>query len=265
MKKYCRIILLFFIVSFVYAFGGNPTESRTTVRNYNALTILKNVADTVRIDTTGVLPYQFKDEPAFAFPDKKDSAKMFLKKPSNIRTEIEYDPVTGEYIFTEKVGGLNFRLPKTMTKKEFQKYDFEQSVQNYWRNQTNIKSIESKGGLIPRLTIGGETFSKIFGSNTIDIRPQGYVEVSFGYQMNTTKNPAIPERLRKVPTFDFDQKIQMNVMGKIGDRMEMRVNYNTEATFDYENKMNLGYTGDEDQIIRKIEAGNVSLDRKSVV
>ena len=41
--------------------------------------------------------------------------------------------------------------------------------------------------------------------------------------------------------------------------MEMRVNYNTEATFDYENKMNLGYTGDEDQIIKKIEAGNVSL------
>ncbi|MFY9152856.1 MAG: cell surface protein SprA [Prolixibacteraceae bacterium] len=146
-----------------------------------------------------------------------------------------------------------------MTKKEFQKYDFEQSVQNYWRSQTHIKSLEDKGGLIPRLTVGGEAFNKIFGSNTIDIRPQGYVEVSFGYQMNETQNPTIPERLRKVPTFDFDQKIQMNVMGKIGDRMEMRVNYNTEATFDYENKMNLGYTGDEDQIVKKIEAGNVSL------
>ncbi|OFX62028.1 MAG: cell surface protein SprA [Bacteroidetes bacterium GWB2_41_8] len=259
LKKYCRNILLFIIVSFVYAFGGTPSESRTTVRNYNAFTISGIQADTVRIDTTGVLPFNFKDEPAFAFPDKKDSAKLFLKRPSNIRTEIEYDPVSGEYIFTDKVGDLNFRLPKTMTRKEFQKYDFEQSVQNYWRNQTKIKAIEDQGGLIPRLTIGGETFSKIFGSNTIDIRPQGYVEVSFGYQMNATENPSIPERLRKVPTFDFDQKIQMNVMGKIGDRMEMRVNYNTEATFDYENKMNLGYTGDEDQIIKKIEAGNVSL------
>jgi cell surface protein SprA len=259
LKKYRRNILLFFIVSFVYAFGGNPTESRTTVRNYNSFTIIGNPADTVRIDTTGVLPYKFKDEPAFAFPDKKDSAKIFLKKPANIRTEIDYDPVTGEYIFNEKVGDLDFRLPKTMTRKEFQKYDFEQSVQNYWRNQSRIKGIESKGGLIPRLTVGGEAFSKIFGSNTIDIRPQGYVEVSFGYQMNTTENPSIPERLRKVPTFDFNQKIQMNVMGKIGDRMEMRVNYNTEATFDYENKMNLGYTGDEDQIVKKIEAGNVSL------
>ncbi|MDP2337315.1 MAG: cell surface protein SprA, partial [Bacteroidota bacterium] len=259
MKKYGRNILLLLILSFVYAFGGTPTESRTTVRNYNSMILLPVPKDTVRIDTTGVLPYKFKDEPAFAYPDKKDSSGLFLKKPSNIRTEIEYDPVTGEYIFTEKVGNLNYRLPKSMTKKEFQKYDFERAVQNYWRNQTRIKGIEDKGGLIPRLTIGGETFNKIFGSNTIDIRPQGYVEVSFGYQMNATENPSIPERLRKVPTFDFNQKIQMNVMGKIGDRMEMRVNYNTEATFDYENKMNLGYTGDEDQIIKKIEAGNVSL------
>lgn len=259
MKKYRRNILLLFIVSFVYAFGGTPTESKTSAGNYRDPAIPGNPADTVRIDTTGVLPFQFKDEPAFAYPNKKDSSKLFLKKPSNIRTDIEYDPISGEYIFTEKVGDLNFRLPKSMTKKEFQKYDFEQSVQNYWRAQTKIKGLEAKGGLIPRLTVGGEAFSKIFGSNTIDIRPQGYVEVSFGYQMNATENPSIPERLRKVPTFDFNQKIQMNVMGKIGDRMEMRVNYNTEATFDYENKMNLGYTGDQDQIVKKIEAGNVSL------
>lgn len=259
MKKYGRNILLLLIVSFFYAFGGSNSESRTTLRNYDELTILSVPEDTVKIDTTGVLPFKFNDEPEFTYPDKKDSSGLFLKRPSNIRTEIEYDPVTGEYNFVDKIGDFNYRLPRTMSKKEFQKYDFERSVQDYWRSQTKIKGIEQKGGLIPKLTIGGETFNRIFGSNTIDIRPQGYVEVSFGYQMNETANPTIPERLRKVPTFDFDQKIQMNVMGKIGDRMEMRVNYNTEATFDYENKMNLGYTGDEDQIIKKIEAGNVSL------
>ncbi len=259
LKKYGRNILLFLTISIVYAFGGSPSESRTTVRDYNAMTILPVHADTVEIDTIGVLPYQFNDEPAFAYPNKKDSAKLFLKHPKNIKTGIEYDPVSGEYIFTEKAGNLNFRLPKSMTKKEFQTYDLEQSMQNYWRSQTKLKGLEAKGGLIPRLTVGGETFNKIFGSNTIDIRPQGFVEVSFGYQMNSTENPSIPERLRKVPNFDFKQKIQMNVTGKIGDKMEMRVNYNTEATFDYENKMYLGYTGDEDQIVKKIEAGNVSL------
>jgi cell surface protein SprA len=259
LKRFVRYILILLIITIVYALGGNTSESRTTTRNYNELIILPNKADEIAIDTTVVLPYEFEDEPAFAYPNKKDSSRLYLRNPNNVKTEIIYDPISGEYIFTEKVGDFYYRLPKSMTKKEFQQYDLEQSIQNYWRSQTELQSIEQKGGLIPRLTVGGETFSKIFGSNTIDIRPQGYVEVIFGYQMNKTENPSIPERLRKVPTFDFDQKIQMNVTGKIGDRMEMRVNYNTEATFDYENKMFLGYTGEDDQIIKKIEAGNVSL------
>ncbi|MDX1284250.1 MAG: cell surface protein SprA, partial [Draconibacterium sp.] len=146
-----------------------------------------------------------------------------------------------------------------MSLDDYVDYDFEKSIKDYWRERTKLQDQDSKGGLIPKLTIGGEAFNRIFGGNTVNIQPQGDVEVSFGYQMNATENPAIPERLRKVPTFDFDEKIQMNVMGQIGTKMNMRVNYNTEATFDYENKMNLEYAGDEDEILRKIEAGNVSL------
>ena len=137
--------------------------------------------------------------------------------------------------------------------------DFEQSVREYWKQRSKLQYLDERGGLLPKLTIGGEAFNRVFGGNVVNIQPQGYVEVSFGYQMNATENPAIPERLRKVPTFDFDEKIQMNVMGQIGTKMNMRVNYNTEATFEYENKMNLEYTGDEDEIIKRIEAGNVSL------
>ncbi len=259
MKRYWKNILLVSLVLFVFIVWGK--NSLSEINPNIDFTSLGNgaVADTLRIDTTGVLPFQFKDEAAFEYPNPEDSSKLFLDKPSNIKSSIEYDPITGEYIFYEKVGDLNYRLPKTMSRKEFQHYDFNQSIKNYWRQRNNIQRMDNQGGLVPKLTIGGEAFNKLFGGNTIDIRPQGYIEVSFGYQVNETENPAISERLRKVPTFDFDQKIQMNVMGKIGDKMQMRVNYNTEATFDYENKMNLDYTGTEDEIIKKIEAGNVSL------
>ncbi len=214
--------------------------------------------DTVEMDTTGNLPFPFEDQPAFGYPSQ-DSTKLFLDKPGNINFEIEYDPETGQYIFYEKVGNLNYRLPQTMSLDDYMDYDFEKSIKDYWRQRSNIQQQEGRDGLLPRLTIGGEAFNRVFGGNTINIQPQGYVEVSFGYQMNATENPAIPERLRKVPTFDFDEKIQMNVMGQIGTKMNMRVNYNTEATFDYENKMNLEYTGEEDEILKRIEAGNVSL------
>ncbi len=214
--------------------------------------------DTITTDTIGPLPFPFKDQPAFG-RTPADTSKIFLNKPSNIKYEVEYDPVTGQYVFYEKVGTLNYRLPQTMSLDDYMDYDFEKSIKSYWRQRQQIQEEDKRKSLIPELTIGGEAFNRIFGGNTVNIQPQGYVEVSFGYQMNTTENPAIPERLRKVPTFDFDEKIQMNVMGQIGTKMNMRVNYNTEASFDYENKMNLEYTGEEDEIIKKIEAGNVSL------
>lgn len=224
----------------------------------NSFIVFTQPADTVEIDTTGPLPFPFKDQPAFG-RTKTDSLKLFLNKPSNIQYEIEYDPVTGHYVFYEKIGNLNYRLPQTMSLDDYIDYDFEKSIQSYWRERVKIQAEDQKRSLIPELTIGGEAFNRIFGGNTVNIVPQGYVEVSFGYQMNATENPAIPERLRKVPTFDFDEKIQMNVTGQIGTKMNMRVNYNTEASFDYENKMNLEYTGEEDEILKKVEAGNVSL------
>jgi cell surface protein SprA len=218
----------------------------------------KQPQDTIKTEPTGPLPFPFSDQPAFGIPSR-DTSKIFLNKPSNINYEIEYDPETGQYIFYEKIGRLNYRLPQTMSLSDYIDYDFEKSVRDYWRQRSRIHEMDQKGSLIPQLTIGGEAFNRVFGGNVVNIQPQGYVEVSFGYQVNTTENPAIPERLRRVPTFDFDEKIQMNVMGQIGTKMNMRVNYNTEATFDYENKMNLEYTGDEDEIIKRIEAGNVSL------
>jgi cell surface protein SprA len=249
---------LYFTVIFLIVLAGNFWFTASGSNNFSNADGLWILQDTTTIDTIGQLPFPFKDEPEFTI-NKEDTSKLFLNKPSNIKYDVEFDPLTGEYIFYQKIGDFNYRLPKTMTLNDYMDYDFQKSIKDYWRQRTNIRDMEYQGSLIPSLKIGGETFNRIFGGNSINIRPQGFVEVSFGYQMNATDNPAIPERLRKVPTFDFDEKIQMNVTGEIGQKMKMRVNYNTEATFDYENKMNLEYTGEEDEIIKRIEAGNVSL------
>lgn len=261
MKNFLRNSLITVIFSGVLALGwtsvpviGLTERHPELVQPADSLDV-----DSLDIDTTGVLIYPFEDRQEFDYSDDEDQSGLFLKKPSNIKTEVVYDPVTGQYIMTEKIGNMNYRLPKTMSLEEFVRYDFQNSVRNYWRQKSGETYDENRSGLIPRLSVGGEAFNRIFGGNNIDIRTQGFVEVNFGYQMNETQNPSIAERLRKVPTFDFDQKIQMSVNGSIGDKMKMRVNYNTEATFDYENKMNLEYSGDEDEIIKKIEAGNVSL------
>jgi cell surface protein SprA len=90
----------------------------------------------------------------------------------------------------------------------------------------------------------------IFGSNVVNIQPQGSAELIFG--INTVKNerPDIQEELRRTTTFDFQEKIQMNVTGTIGDRVRLGINYNTEAMFEFENQTKLEYTGSEDEIIK---------------
>lgn len=107
--------------------------------------------------------------------------------------------------------------------------------------------------------MGGEAFNRIFGGNTIDIRPQGSAALSFGLNISRYDNPTLPERQRRNTTFDFKERIQMNVIGNIGEKLKITTNYNTEASFDFENQIKLEYTGYEDEIIQKLEAGNVSL------
>ena len=88
----------------------------------------------------------------------------------------------------------------------------------------------------------------LFGTNEIEIIPQGSAEITFGINSSNTENPRIPERQRRVTTFNFDQRIQLNITGKIGDKIELGTQYNTESLFDFENQMNIGYQGDEDEM-----------------
>lgn len=249
-------ILLLLIFSGIVGIGG---AANISFRRTHPSDISPQQPDSIELNNINPLPYNFEDEKGFELPNEVDSSGLYLNSPSNIKTVVEYDPLTGEYVIYKKIGDFNYRLPKTLSLEEYSRENMENSIQSYWRQRNSQQDFDTRNGIIPELTIGGETFNRIFGGNTIDINPQGYVDVNFGYQVNKTENPSIPERLRKTPTFDFNQEIQMSVTGSIGEKMDMRVNYNTEASFDYENKMKLDYTGDEDEIIKKIEAGNVSL------
>lgn len=205
------------------------------------------------------LVYPIKDKNEHAGGNDENKSGLYLKDPSNVERKVDYDGESNRYVFTERVGGIDYRLPYAMTLEEYAQYGMQQSLNNYWRMRRMNVEEQAKKGLIPDLMIDAESFGKIFGSNTISVVPQGYVEVSFGGQTTNTENPAVSERIRKYTTFDFDQQIQMSLVGSIGDKMNMQVNYNTESTFTFENQLNLEYTGDEDEILKKIEAGNVSM------
>ncbi len=217
--------------------------------------------DSAGSDTTLRFPIPRSQNPYDVTP----SGGLYLNDPSNLKQEVIYDPKYNEYTITNKLGTIDYRNPASFSFDEYRKWDTRRALDSYWQERANSSSGATRLGVIPQFRVGGEAFDRIFGGNTIDIKPQGSAELIFGVISNRRDDPFISQQLRRTTNFDFDMKIQMSVQAKIGDKIEFNTNYNTEATFDFENKLKLKYEGKEDEIIKLIEAGNVSMPINSTL
>jgi len=192
------------------------------------------------------------------------TSPLFLNNPSAIQSFVKYDPKTGKFVFYDKIGNINYRNPYYMSFDDYIKYSNRKDIHNYWMERSALENIKGENSLVDRLVnknliVPIQGFDKIFGSNTINIKPQGTAELVFGLKINNIENPALTKDLQKSVNFDFDMKIKMGVAGQIGDKMTLGINFDTDATFEFENNAKLAYQGEEDEIIQKIEAGNVTM------
>lgn len=197
------------------------------------------------------------------------TGKIDIKDPQSVVKAYSYDPVTGMYILSKTVGGFPASYPSILSPKEYEDRVRKESMRNYFKEK--LDAIDGKKGendvakkdLLPRYYIKSGLFETIFGSNTIDIKPTGSIEMDFGLRYTKQDNPAFSPRNRSVIAFDFNQRISMSLMGKVGTRLNVNVNYDTQSTFAFQNLIKLEYTPTEDDIIQKIEVGNVSMPLNS--
>lgn len=198
----------------------------------------------------------------------KPAPAMDLKEPGNVEYSIEYDALTNTVTLYRRIGGMDVRMPYTMTLEEYQNDAVRQSMINYWNGKQRAASAPTRLGtdnqadhnslLNSKWKVNSDLFASVFGSNTVSMKLQGEASLKIGVQWSKVNNPTMQERMRKTTSLDFDQTVQMNLNAQIGERMKLGINYNTEATFDFENQVKLDYTGTEDDILQNIEAGNIS-------
>ncbi len=257
-KKYATIIIIItFLLSLVW-----QTEAVET--NINPENFKLYFGDFVtKIDTppptNDSLPFPFKEDENYFDGRKTPNSKLYMEKPSNVTQNLEYDPETNQYIIKNKIGDIEYQSSESMDIDDYLEYDFDKSVKNYWKEKASGQKAGKSSSWIPQLAIDSEVFERVFGKNTIDIKPQGSAELTFGIDRYKTENPNLDKNLQTSTMFNFDEKIQMSVMGKIGDKVELGIKYDTEASFEFENKTKLAYQGKEDEIIQLIEAGDVTL------
>jgi cell surface protein SprA len=217
-------------------------------------------------------PSQNKDTSKYPITDRRGDPysnpnlnPFNLSDTSFVKRTIEYDPKTNQYYIVEKVGDQYYRTPATFSMKEFLALQGKKDEQDYFRQRANLLTDLNRRNFKPKFGFSKDWVNRITGNGKVEIRPSGYVDIAAGYQGQHIKNPTLPERARRTGGFDFNQNAQLQVDAKIGDKINLPINYNTLANFDFENQLKFDYQGKEDEILKSFQAGTVSYSSKGTL
>jgi cell surface protein SprA len=249
------LIILFLVLGAVFTVFAN-LPSRNLADPYTTeLKLLSFITDTIPL----------VDRKGDYITDKQNNPFDITTK--EIVQKVEYDPVSGQYVIMEKIGNEYYRTPTYMTFEEYMDYIAAQQEKQYFNTLAGIKSDKkSRSGRIDpmdKIDLKNSLIDRLFGGTEVNIEPQGSVDLSVGWLYNRREDPNLPINAQRQSQPDFPTPlIKMNVNGKIGKKLDLDFNYDTQSNFDFDRQIKLAFDSDafsEDDIIKKIEAGNVSL------
>ncbi|MFT5256688.1 MAG: cell surface protein SprA [Arenicella sp.] len=239
--------------------------------------------------------------------DFKSTQKGGLYLDDLAEKEVIFDKLLNTYVIVEKIGNYATRTPIYLSPKEYQKYRLKRDMLQYFKTKVSATNSKKKGAeeaqkdLLPNYYVNNKFFETIFGGTEVKVTPTGNLNLKLGFIYQNTDNPQISEENRSNLTFDFDQQINASVRAKVGSRIEATFNYDTQASFDFQNLVKIQFIppsaaeilGDknknklsnirskasdaskkidaykngggfsEDGIIQGIEAGNISMPIKN--
>jgi len=198
-----------------------------------------------------------------SYGQSQDSIPPQLLKPK-VTHEVIYDADLGQYVIVERIGDYYVKPPIFMTPKEYEAYSLNRSMFDYYKQKLAAidggkEDSEARRNLLPTYYVNSDFFESIFGGNEIEVNLQGSLNVRLGVLYQRIEDPKISERNRGNLNLDFDQQISASVVAKVGERLNVSMNYDTNATFDFQNLVKIAYTPTEDDILRNLEIGNVSM------
>jgi cell surface protein SprA len=218
--------------------------------------------DTVVVDTARQLKFPLHDKTGDPYTDYRRPKSIDLKDPKNESRSFDYDADSNRYYYNDRVGDKDVRNPSYLTLGEYTKYRGRMDEDAYWQRRLDAMMQFNKKPELPQMYKEG-LFDRIFGSTKFSVKPQGNVDVTFARTSQNIKNPTLVQRAQRFSIFDFDMQMNINLLATIGDKMKLNISNNTKAAFDYQNVQRLDYSGKDDEMLKKIEAGNVSFPLRS--
>ncbi|WP_228350288.1 cell surface protein SprA [Rhodocaloribacter litoris] len=228
---------------------------------------------TIALPDTGLaaryLPRWRRDRPsASLFPRSRSPLSL---GPSRIwQHRIALDSTEQAYVIREQVAGQDVRHPVVLDLAAYRRARLRHDLSRNWRElydqRARQRNRSQRSGLGISVVVPGgreSAFTTIFGKNELDLRVNGQADIRAGFDYRKSdQQVAITGRASQLDP-DFKQDLRLGINGTIGDKLRIDVNYDSNSQFDFQNQIKLEYTGYEDEIIRKIEAGNVFLQTPS--
>lgn len=263
------LLLLFCFLGLISVedlFAQNRRKGATTVEKPKIDSLAIPEKDTV-ISRTGSRPsYRWQDRYLNRYAAKVPQSPFYLKDSKNIITDFKLSPNAKEISITEKAGKrIDYKVPQALTFNEYssiQNASVRRSILRDYENLQDGKSAISGRGLKPLLE-KNPIVDRIFGGSLPDLKPNGFVTLDFRVISEFNDDPSRPIIQRKRTWFDFQEQININFNGKIGDKLGVLTNLDTKAAFNFENQLKLNFKNQPEDILQKVEGGNISMPVKS--
>ncbi|MDH4069369.1 MAG: cell surface protein SprA [Ignavibacteria bacterium] len=205
------------------------------------------------------------------FPDR--TYTLFANpNPQIYKRETTIDSTGFIITFRETVGGKDVKTPVQMSLRDYlaaeRKDHFRRLLAAEARKPPVLGPKDDVGELLSNLTqieipVPPNPIFSIFGKPEIKLNISGAVDIKAGFRNTKSDQIQISTQDQSRNEPDFSQDVQVNVNGTIGDKLNILADWNTQRTFEYENQLKIKYTGYDDEIVKSVEAGNVSLQTPS--
>ncbi|MEQ9414192.1 MAG: hypothetical protein RIF39_10195, partial [Cyclobacteriaceae bacterium] len=188
------------------------------------------------------------------FSNRTTNSPLFLSDPKSFNLDVEID--TGmNYTIYEKIGNVNFRPASSMSFDEFNAQQTREIKKDYWQSRSRAldgESAVSSRNIIPKIYVS-PVLDRIFGGSYVELIPRGFVTLDFGGSWQKIENPSIPIRQQRNGGFEFDQQINLSVVGKVGEKLAITTNFDTNNSVGFQNNGMVEYTGFNEDVLNKLE------------
>lgn len=261
--KAAHVALLHCIVVASYIFPFQQSFAQTAATTVQAEIGLR-LPDASSLDPR---VYPFEEQPKSGISLAGSVSPLLRWQPVSMQRKTTVDSTGKNISVREELFNEPLRLPYAATLSDYFMHRMLYEQRMMWYRvasksvYTTLETRQGRGGVdidIP-VPIKSKAFSQIFGGSSVGLNVQGDIRIEGSYRRETRSEVRTFLNRGANNNFKLNQTQRFTVTGRIGEKVTVNVDQDSERAFDFENNIKLNYTGFEDEIVKKIEAGNISL------